>query len=134
MALLFSLLTWPFLSMNIIPNIKEILAIERIYTWNEPVLYRGDMVEATKLPGSYFTTWLAITTPLMILVPALLSPFLLGKKFHNRLFILSLLIIIINSAAYLMVRPVAYDGIRLFLLCCPPWRHWPSSPSSNISR
>jgi len=118
-ALLFSLLTWPFLSMNIIQNIKEILAIDRIYTWNEPVLYQGDMVEATKLPASYFTTWLAITTPLMILVPALLSPFLLGKKFHNRLFILSLLVITINSAAYLMVRPVAYDGIRLFLFMLP---------------
>jgi hypothetical protein len=118
-ALLFSLLTWPFLGINITARLNEILAIDRSVKWNEPVMYQGTLVEATKLPGSYFTTWFAITTPLMILIPALLSPFLLKKQFHNRLFMLSLLVITINSAAYLLVRPIAYDGVRLFLFMVP---------------
>jgi hypothetical protein len=119
-ALLFSLLTWPYLAMNLIPNLQEIFAVQRYYTWNETVLYNGSYVEGTKLPGSYFTTWFAISTPLMILVPALLSFFLIGKRFRHRLFVLFSLMITLNAIAYLMVRPVAYDGVRLFLFLMPP--------------
>ena len=119
-ALLFSLLTWPYLAMNLITNLQEIFAVERYYTWNETVLYNGSYVEGTRLPGSYFTTWFAISTPLMILVPALLSFFLIGKRFRHRLFVLFLLMITLNAIAYLMVRPVAYDGVRLFLFLVPP--------------
>ncbi len=120
-ALFFSLLTWPYLGIKLIPSIQELLAIQRNYTWNETVLFEGSYVEATKLPGSYFTTWFAISTPLMILVPALLSPFLIRKRFQHRLFVLFFLMIVLNAIAYLLVRPVAYDGIRLFLFMVPPF-------------
>jgi len=119
-ALLFSLLTWPYLAMNIIPNLQEIFAVQRNYTWNETVLYNGSYVEGTRLPGNYFTTWFAISTPIMILVPALLSPFLISNRFQHRLFVLFFFMITLNTIAYLMVRPVAYDGVRLFLLLVPP--------------
>lgn len=119
-ALAFSLLTWPYLAMNFVPNLQEIFAVQRSYTWNETVLYNGSYVEGTNLPGNYFTTWFAISTPLMILVPALLSPFLIRKRFQHRLFVLCFFMITLNAIAYAMVRPVAYDGVRLFLFLVPP--------------
>jgi hypothetical protein len=119
-ALLFSLLTWPYLAMYLIPNLREIFAVQRHYTWNETVLYNGSYVEGTKLPGTYFTTWFAIATPLMILAPALLSPVLIRKRFQHRLFVLCCIMIVLNAVVYLIVRPVAYDGVRLFLFLVPP--------------
>ncbi len=119
-ALLFSLLTWPYLAMNLISNLQEIFAMQRYYTWNETVLYNGSYVEGTKLPSTYFTTWFAITTPLMLLAPALLSPLLIRKRFQHRLFVLCCITILLNTIAYLIVRPVAYDGVRLFLFLVPP--------------
>ena len=119
-ALFFSFLTWPYLAANLIPNLKEVFAIQRGYTWNETVLYNGSYIEGTKLPGSYFTTWFAISTPLMVLLPALLSPFLIRKRFQHRLFVLFFFMLTLNTAAYLMVRPVVYDGVRLFLFLVPP--------------
>lgn len=119
-ALFFSFLTWPYLAANLIPNLKEVFAVQRGYTWNETVLYNGSFIEGTRLPGSYFTTWFVISTPLMVLVPALLSPFCIRKLLQHRLFILFLLMLILNTVAYLLVRPVVYDGVRLFLFLIPP--------------
>jgi hypothetical protein len=119
-ALCFSFLTWPYLAANLIPNLKEVFAIQRGYTWNETVLYNGSYIEGTRLPGSYFTTWFAICTPLMVLVPAIISPFCIRKCFQHRLFVLFLMIIALNTTAYLIVRPVVYDGVRLFLFLVPP--------------
>ena len=56
----------------------------------------------------------------MVLVPAIISPFCIRKCFQHRLFVLFLMIIALNTTAYLIVRPVVYDGVRLFLFLVPP--------------
>jgi hypothetical protein len=118
-ALLVSVLTWPFLGINVIPNLQELLTLRTNFPWMETVIYQGNALKAAQLPGHYLVTWFAITTPLIILIPALLSPFAVKKRFENRLFVLILLTLVINTILYAIIKPVTYDGLRHFLFLVP---------------
>jgi hypothetical protein len=118
-ALLVSVLTWPFLGINVIPNLQELLKLRTNFPWMETVIYQGKELKAAQLPGHYLVTWFAITTPLIILIPALLSPLAIKKRFQNRLFVLILFILAINMALYAIIKPVTYDGLRHFLFLVP---------------
>ncbi len=118
-ALLVSVLTWPYLGINIIPNLLEMLKLRTQFPWEHTVIYQGKELKGTQLPGHYLITWFAITTPILILIPALLSPLIIRKRAQNRLFILFLLPLIINLALYAIIKPVTYDGLRHFLFLVP---------------
>jgi len=118
-ALLVSVLTWPYLGINVIPNIQELLKIRANFPWEHTVVYQGEELKGTQLPGHYLLTWFAIATPLIILIPALLSPVLIKKRFQNKLFILFLLTLITNMTIYAIIKPVIYDGLRHFLFIVP---------------
>jgi hypothetical protein len=83
--------------------------------WKGTTLYQGTELKAIKLPGHYLVTWIAITTPLIILIPTLLSPLVIKKRFQNKLFVLFLLVLITNMILYAIIQPVIYDGLRHFL-------------------
>jgi hypothetical protein len=118
-ALLVSVLTWPYLGINVIPNLQELLTLRTNFPWEHTVIYQGKELKGTQLPGHYLVTWLAITTPILILIPALLSPLLITKRGQNRLFVLFLLTIITNMSLYIIIKPVTYDGLRHFLFVVP---------------
>jgi len=118
-ALLISVLTWPYLGINVIPNLQELLKLRTNFPWVETVLYQGNEMKAAQLPGHYLVTWFTITTPLLILIPALLSPLVIKKRVQNKLFILFLLILVTNMALYLIIKPLTYDGLRHFLFLVP---------------
>ena len=118
-ALLVSVLTWPYLGINVIPNLQALLKIRANFPWEHTVVFQGELVKGTKLPGHYLVTWFAITTPLIILIPALLSPVAIKRRFQNMLFALLLLTLTINMILYTIVKPVTYDGLRHFLFLIP---------------
>jgi hypothetical protein len=118
-ALLISVLTWPYLGINVIPNLQALLKIRANFPWEHTVVFRGELVKGTKLPGHYLVTWFAITTPLITLIPALLSPLAIKKRFQNRIFVLLLLTLITNISLYVIIKPVTYDGLRHFLFLLP---------------
>jgi hypothetical protein len=118
-ALLVSVLTWPYLGINVIPNLQALLKIRTNFPWEYTVVYQGNEMKATHLPGHYLVTWFAITTPLFILIPALLSPVAIKKRFQNRLFVFLLLILTVNLTLYAIIKPVIYDGLRHFLFLVP---------------
>lgn len=118
-ALLVSVLTWPYLGINVIPNIKELLKIGTDFPWKHTVVYQGKELQGKELPGHYLVTWFAIATPLIILIPSLLSPLVIKKRFQNRLFILLLLGIVTNMTIYAILKPLIYDGLRHFLFLVP---------------
>ena len=118
-ALLVSVLTWPYLGINVIPNLQELLKLRTNFPWEHTVIYQGKELKGTQLPGHYLVTWFAITTPLIILIPALLSPLAVKKRFQNRLFVLFLLTLAINMTLYAIIKPVTYDGLRHFLFLVP---------------
>lgn len=118
-ATLFSVLTWPYLGINVIPNAQELLHLRTNFPWQHTVIFQGEELHGTQLPGHYLLTWFAIATPLMILIPALLSPLVIKKWFHNRIFILLLLVLVTNSTLYTIIRPLVYDGLRHFLFLVP---------------
>jgi hypothetical protein len=118
-ATLFSVLTWPYLGINVIPNAQELLHLRTNFPWQHTVIFQGEELHGTQLPGHYLLTWFAIATPLMILIPALLSPLVIKKWFHNRIFILLLLVLVTNITLYTIIRPLVYDGLRHFLFLVP---------------
>ena len=118
-ATLFSVLTWPYLGINVIPNAQELLYLRTNFPWQHTVIFQGEELHGTQLPGHYLLTWFAIATPLMILIPALLSPLIIKKRFHNRIFILLLLVLVTNTILYTIIRPLVYDGLRHFLFLVP---------------
>jgi hypothetical protein len=118
-ALLVSVLTWPYLGINVIPNLQELLKLRTNFPWEHTVIYQGKELKGTQLPGHYLVTWIAITTPLIILIPALLSPLVIKKRFQSRLFVLFLLTLVINMILYAIIKPVTYDGLRHFLFLVP---------------
>ena len=118
-ALLVSVLTWPYLGMNVLPNLQELLTLRTNFPWEHTVIYQGKELKGTQLPGHYLVTWFAITTPLIILIPALLSPLTIKKRFQNKLFVLLLLTLVINMTLYIIIKPVTYDGLRHFLFLVP---------------
>ena len=118
-ALLISVLTWPYLGINVIPNLQELLKLRTSFPWTETVLYQGNEMKATQLPGHYLVTWFTITTPLIILIPAFLSPLVIKKRVQNKLFMLFLLTLATNMALYAIIKPLTYDGLRHFLFLVP---------------
>jgi hypothetical protein len=90
-ATLFSVLTWPYLGINVIPNAQELLHLRTNFPWQHTVIFQGEELHGTQLPGHYLLTWFAIATPLMILIPALLSPLVIKKWFHNFLFLVPMI-------------------------------------------
>jgi hypothetical protein len=118
-ATLFSVLTWPYLGINVIPNLQELLNLRTNFPWKHTVIYQGQELQGTQLPGHYLLTWFAIATPLMLFIPALLSPLAIRKRFHNRIFMLLLLVLVTNITLYAIIKPLIYDGLRHFLFLVP---------------
>jgi len=118
-ALLVSVLTWPYLGINVISNAQEVLAARMNFPWKHTVLYQGALVKGAQLPGHYLVTWFAIAMPLIILIPALLSPLAIRKRLQNRMFVLLLLVLVTNMTLYAVIKPVVYDGLRHFLFIVP---------------
>ena len=118
-AMLLLVLTWPYLGLNVISNVINMYDVGRDFPWEAKVMYQGLLLKGRELPGHYLVTWFAITTPLVILITALLSPFVIKKRFQNKLFILFLLTLVTTMTIYAIIKPVIYDGLRHFLFIVP---------------
>lgn len=98
--------------------LKQIIYLFR-YQWHNTNLFDGAYILAKHLPWYYLPKWIVITTPLIILAFAFIGVIgMIGRI--NKANILIILSLILPLAAVSILRPVIYDGWRLFLFLSVP--------------
>jgi hypothetical protein len=113
-------LTWPYLGKNFFTNFWQVLQMSLRYDkWDNSFLAFGQMVRSTQLPWYYLPGYLGVSIPLAILLFGLASPRFVCDFWKNRWAAFLALIFVFNLGAILIVRPVAYLGIRHFLFLIP---------------
>jgi len=121
------ILFWPSLWEN--PFKQFVLSIFSAlkFRWPGSVLYFGEYIKADSLPVSYLPVWFLVTTPILLLVIALLSVLSLRKlpfrkdfsiAEKQRLFLFGSALVPLAMA--FVTRPVIYDDWRHFYFVFPP--------------
>ncbi len=118
------LATWPYLRVDTISRLTDLLILSRHFAWVNPVLFMGREILSTQLPWTYLFVWVLITTPLFILSFLALSLTRLRKTFQNPLWVLLASTLSIHFFLYLTLRPVLYDGLRHYLFLLPILSAW----------
>ncbi len=118
-VLLLGTLFWPWALQR--PLIGPLIALSRFssFFWNGSVLFAGRMIRAKSLPWEYVPTWLAITTPPVLLVGAALSWARLRRR-DEFWPVVGLWSATAFPVAYVIVRhSTLYNGIRHLLFIVP---------------
>ena len=96
------------------------------YGWTGSVLFAGEMIPATALPGSYIPIWFIITVPVIIQLGAWIGLITGFTKYGNRfsvrqkaIFVLVLLQLVVIPLTIVARRSVIYDEIRHVLFIMP---------------
>jgi hypothetical protein len=118
-VLLLGTVFWPWAFQR--PLVGPLIALSRFssFFWNGSVLFAGRMIRAKALPWDYVPTWLAITTPPVLLAGALLSLARLGRRADLRALV-GLWSAALFPVAFVIVRhSTLYNGIRHLLFVVP---------------
>jgi hypothetical protein len=117
---------WPWLLEAPIEHLLTALRAADRFPWSQPVLYLGRQLFSTELPWHYLPVWLAIQTPLLVLV-LLLAGLVLGaarlagaRRPPDAGLLLVLASVLVPLAIVLLGHPVLYDAARHFLFLLPP--------------
>ena len=111
--------TWPYLRGNFLSRLVEYLNVSAAFPMEVQFLFMGRMVSSLHLPWFYLPGWLVFSTPLFILILAVLSPFLILKPLKNRLFVFLSLTLIFHLLLIMLLRPASYVTARHFLYLLP---------------
>jgi len=89
--------------------------------WNGSTLTNGKFILSADMNRFYLLTWFFYKLPVIYVILLLIS--LLGIYFkrlnEDIFFVFSIFFIIIVNAAFLLIKPEVYDGIRQFLFLLP---------------
>jgi len=118
-VLVMGTVAWPWAQEN--PFIRPIIGLLGFssYDYGGMVLFRGVEYVAFKLPWTYVPTWLAISTPPVVLLGVLLSlaPQPSGARWPRA----ALWFVVLLPIAMIVLRgSTIYDGIRHLLFTYPP--------------
>ena len=94
------------------------------YPWNGPVIFNGGIYPGQKLPWSYIPVWLAIGSPLIIVLFTLLGFLLpLGRAIKTRMIDLRVVVVymalLVPVALMIVLHATLYDGPRQFSFLIP---------------
>jgi hypothetical protein len=124
--------TFPYLWKQPFYNFGLIFKEMSQYPWDGFVLFAGQIIPATNLPWHYSITWLAITTPLVLVIGGAIgmvytivkfvrNPIALIKSDSYRNALLWLAIFITPFIAIVVLNSVVYDGWRQTYFVYPPF-------------
>ncbi len=116
----FTMLMWPTLWHDPLSNFARSYQVMRSFPWQAPILYLGKEVWSTNLPWHYLPVWMAVSSPLAVILLgglgfAFLKLRLLGKatEHPSRLDALIVLLWFWLPLGYLMFSNVVlYDAWR----------------------
>jgi hypothetical protein len=113
--------TWPYIGANILRHYVEILKVTTRFPATPVVFFMGKKVLADALPWYYLPVWVWISTPLVVLLPAVVSPVVLWPAKGRHLYFLLLAAVLGTLLLWIMVRPIIYGDYRHFLFILPPF-------------
>ncbi len=123
-------LFWPW-SVQAPLNVFNAFETFSHFTWHPVVLWGGELVRSTQLPAVYLTRLLLFQLPeYVILGVVLITLFGLRALRRDRIrafatasgrqYLFVAMAILVPIAAFMVIRPVAYNGVRHFLFIVPP--------------
>lgn len=117
-----ALLFWPYGLVAPFSNPFKALGEMQNFSTSIRILFDGKHMMSNEVPWNYIPTWIAITTPLIILLPAILLAIMslfAGKYFRKEYLLLILFAIIFPWAYAVYQKSSLYDGLRHFLFIVP---------------
>lgn len=118
-AFLIFLMSYPYVAADPFNHFVELINIDRKYPWYGEILFFGKNYTTAQRPFSYLFAWIAITTPIFILLLMLVSFFQKLTKNRSSLRMLILISIGIQIILYGLIHPVVYNGLRHYLFLLP---------------
>ena len=111
------ILCWPVLWLG--PAEHFVLALKEMskYPWPGKVLYRGEVIDALKLPWDYIPYWIMISTPLFYLVFFIAGIYFIITKLFKRIKLttleyLNVFVFFFPIISVIFLHSIVYDGWR----------------------
>jgi len=121
----FALLFWPFALQNVILNPLESLSMMEHYKVSIRQIFEGNLIWSTELPWYYLPKWLAISTPVFILMGfffylMFLLKSAIAKSQKNIFFDLFVVFTLFFPLVYvIIIGSNLYSGVRQMLFVIP---------------
>lgn len=124
-TLLSVLVLWPYILINPIRNLHTALIYMSAYPWNGIVLFNGVNYPVLTLPRYYVPEWLIIGSPPTLILFSLMGIFVacflaVRKRVFEPQVVVTFFALCVPLSAFVIVHPVVYDALRLFLFLIPP--------------
>lgn len=117
-----ALLFWPYGLIAPFTNPFKALGEMQNFSTSIRILFNGHHIMSNQVPWDYIPVWVSITTPLIVLIPAIAmaAATLFIRKNFRREYLLLLLFVIVFPWAYAVYKKSSlYDGLRHFLFIVP---------------
>jgi len=115
-------LFWPYALEDIINNPIESVQVMSAYPLNVSTLFDGAKISTTEVPARYLPQWLAIGTPLYILIGFIGSFFFIRKwtkATKDSMYLLLMFATLFPIFYIIYKKSVVYDGMRHILFVLP---------------
>jgi len=123
---------WPFLWSNPIENFMYVFNKVKLFPWNGPVLFNGEVIKAAELPWYYISEWFVISTPIAFVFFGLLGLVLMVINFFRsdrsshslavkQQTILYVFCFIAPVAAIILLHSIVYSDWRHLFFIYPPF-------------
>ncbi len=110
---------WPYLGRNYLQHLVNVFWFGSNFPQKVSFLFMGGFSDSLSYPWYYLPVWIALTTPLFVLLFFIVSFFLLRIGRNNRLYALLAMAFLFNLGLYFGLHPAIYDGLRHFLFLVP---------------
>ncbi len=110
---------WPFIGQDYFRNLLGVFWLSARFPPKFSFLFMGGMADSLTYPWYYLPLWMAVTTPMFILVFFAGSFFLVKAVKSKPLFALMAAVFLLNLGLYFLLHPAIYDGLRHFLFLLP---------------
>lgn len=118
------LATWPYIFLNPIGGLPESIASMSKYPWDDPIMFRGELIQAMELPRDYVPTWLWQGSPWLSILLALAGTGLaLADLVRRRGTPADLVLVagwLLPVVALVALNPTLYNALRHFIFVVPP--------------
>jgi dolichyl-phosphate-mannose-protein mannosyltransferase len=112
---------WPWAQDRPLTRPFEAFFMASGFSWGNPSLFMGEVIPGSDVPWYYLPTWLAITTPIVVIAGMAFSMYRLALPLRSRIQLAAVWALVLFPSAAAMIRHLSlYDGIRHMLFVVPP--------------